>query len=262
MASSPYPHYAWAAGHFILLLSTIRYFLALLTFKSGDFTIWYRLGFLGVLTSYSIVVYKSIGVPNISQVKAWLNKALVDENFQYWSLAAYWTFTKPVALALLPFATFSFFHVATFTRTTIIPKVFPTQPTPGQAQPSSHPYSKKIHAWVKANYDPAMILVAWTELAIFVRILLGVVLLFTRWRVSILTLLIYGQFLRVRYFHSNFTRTVFAKADAELTARLNQQGIPPAVPATWAKVRSLIIGWGQSGVVQAQPQPAAGAASS
>lgn len=43
--ASPYPHYAWAAGHFILLLCSMRYLLAWVTFKSSAYEIWYRCAF-------------------------------------------------------------------------------------------------------------------------------------------------------------------------------------------------------------------------
>lgn len=60
------------------------------------------------------------------------------------------THTPDLAVALAPYATFSLFHVLTFTRTNIIPKIFPTTPQPGQSERAAqHPVAKTLHAWVK-----------------------------------------------------------------------------------------------------------------
>lgn len=40
--ANPYPHYAWAGGHFLLLAAALRYFIAFLTFKSGSYGFYYK----------------------------------------------------------------------------------------------------------------------------------------------------------------------------------------------------------------------------
>lgn len=55
----------------------------------------YRASYTGALLSYSIVVFKSLGVPQANA--NWLRRAFVDENVQYAVLALYWWISKPVA---------------------------------------------------------------------------------------------------------------------------------------------------------------------
>lgn len=107
----------------------------------------YRLVYIGALLSYAIVVLKSLGKPRGVN---WLRRAFVDENFQYGLLALYWLISKPInsesgehacassvrarsttphkadpdTVTILPFATFSLFHCATFLRTNILPKFY------------------------------------------------------------------------------------------------------------------------------------------
>jgi len=142
-------HYLWAGGHFILLISSLRYFLATLTLKTVS-AWWYKASFTGALISYVIVCQKSLGVPQ--PTVTWIKKALVDENIQYFLLALFWWTSKPVALALLPYAIFSLFHALTFARTTLIPQVLPPgPPATAGGPPQPHPIAKKLQAWVKCK---------------------------------------------------------------------------------------------------------------
>ncbi|KAG8969875.1 hypothetical protein FRC03_000121 [Tulasnella sp. 419] len=267
--ANPYPHYVWAAGHFLLLLSTLRYYIAWATFKSAGYGLWYKAGFIGALTSYSIVVYKSLGTPQPN--KAYIQKALADENFQYFLLAIFWFFNKPVPLALIPYATFSLFHALTFTRTNILPRIFPpAPPAPGQERSSSasqHPLAKTIHGWVKANYDPAMEFVAWAEIAILSRVVVGALVglpplywlpFFNSFRNSLVIPLVFAHFLRLRFYHSAFIRKVVTNVDARVTALVNQPGQNPQIKQAWDTARGLVTRWGGS-IVQPAPAPAAAA---
>jgi hypothetical protein len=78
----------------------------------------------------------------------------------------------------------------------------------------------------KEYYDPSMKLVAYVELAIFARVLFGLLL----WRNSLLMPIIYGMFLRARYFQSPFTRQAFASLDAVILQGLNHPTIRTSVP--------------------------------
>ncbi|KAG8997714.1 hypothetical protein FRB93_013954 [Tulasnella sp. JGI-2019a] len=267
--ASPYPHYAWAGGHFLLLAASLRYLLAWITFKSVAYVFWYKLAFIGALASYAIVVYKSLGMPQPNM--AYLRKAMADENFQYFILALYWFSSKPMALALIPYATFSLFHVLTFTRTNLIPRVLPTTPVAGQSdRTAQHPIAKTLHAWVKANYDPAMRSVAWTELVIFARVILGAMIGIIPYinrlpiRNSLLSPLLFAHFLRLRYFHSAFTRQVIQASDVIITNHVNAPGTNPTLKKAVDTGRAMVVRWCTS-AIQPQapgpaPAPAAGAA--
>ncbi|TFK41372.1 hypothetical protein BDQ12DRAFT_626785 [Crucibulum laeve] len=230
-------HYLWASGHFILLVASVRYFLAWIMFKSVS-AWWYKASFTGALISYAIVCQKSLGAPqpNLAYVK----RALLDENVQYFLLAFYWWTSKPIALALLPYTIFSLFHALTFTRTTLMTQFLPPGPpaTPGGA-PQPHPLAKRLQVWVKANYDHAMRVVAFTELAIFLRVFLGAI----TFQNALLSPIIYAHFLRQRYYQSAFTREAFGTADARIEGFIRKPGNPPVLLQVWAQGKTLLSRW-------------------
>ncbi|KAK4700982.1 6-phosphogluconolactonase, partial [Phenoliferia sp. Uapishka_3] len=82
------PHYAWAAGHIVVLAGTIYTLLGLVTFSARSKS--YYLSYGGAILSWGIVVYKSLGAPQPN--KAYIQRALLDENVQYLLLAFYWFF--------------------------------------------------------------------------------------------------------------------------------------------------------------------------
>lgn len=71
-----------------------------------------------------------------------------------------------------------------------------------------------------------MKLVAYVELAIFARVLFGLLL----WRNSLLMPIVYALFLRARYFQSPFTRQAFASLDAVILQGLQHPQIAGSVP--------------------------------
>jgi hypothetical protein len=135
--------------------------------------------------------------------------------------------------------------------------VFP--PTPGaNGQPQPHIIAKKIQAFVKTYYDPSMKLVAFVELGIFARVVLGVLIL----QNSLFTPFAYGVFLRQRYYHSLFTRQAFAKLDETINAFIQGpqvRGTLPNAPA-WYDVFKTYLGKLTFTVIE--PAPAPGTASS
>ncbi|GAA5951291.1 hypothetical protein JCM3765_002436 [Sporobolomyces pararoseus] len=263
MAKVSYPHYAWAVGHGLVLLGTIHTFLGFITlsFRSKS----YYLAYAGAIISWGIVVYKSLGAPQPN--RAYVQRALLDENVQYLLLALYWFLTKPIALTLLPFATFSLFHTLTFIRTSILPKVPPTTSSSSsskssateQAQTQTLSFgvkiSKTIQTWVKQNYETAMLFVAYLEvILVFSRILLGAI----TFQNSLLTPLIFGHFLRLRYYLSPPTRKAFSWLNQQVEHYLiKNQSVPELVKKGVTVLRELIIRYSES-IIQVQ-QPGAGA---
>jgi len=243
-------HYLWASGHFLLLISALRYFVAWVTFKSVS-AWWYKASFTGALVSYAIVCQKSLGPPQPNA--AYIKRALLDENVQYFMLAFFWWTSKPIAIALLPYTVFSLFHALTFTRTTLMPQFLPQGPpaTSGGA-PQPHPLAKRLQTWVKANYDTAMKAVAYIELLIFVRVLLGAI----TFQNSLLSPVAYAHFLRQRYYQSAFTRDAIAYTTERIDKIVRKPGNPPQLVGIWEKVQLVIGRW--SGTTLAPQQPAAG----
>ncbi|TKA53402.1 hypothetical protein B0A53_04388 [Rhodotorula sp. CCFEE 5036] len=267
MPSTSYPHYAWAGGHFAVLLGTA---LSLL----GRGAKAYRIAYLGALVSWGIVVYKSLGTPQVN--RAYLQRALLDENVQYLLLALYWFLQaslKPIYVTLIPFATFSLFHALTFVRTSVLPKPpagTGAKSTSGsgsgsgstqaqqQAMSAGAQASKMIQTWVKANYEKAMQFVAFVEVVVvFGRVLFGALL----FQNSLLAPLFFAHFLRLRYYLSPPTRKAFAwvsnRVD-EYTVRNSK--CPPVVTKAVKVVRELIIRYSESIISVQQPGAAAAGA--
>ncbi|KAF8514528.1 hypothetical protein JB92DRAFT_3115609 [Gautieria morchelliformis] len=246
-------HYLWASGHFLLLLSSMRYLLAYFTFKSASYAWWYKTAFFGALVSYAIVCYKALGTPTPNA--GFVHRALADENAQYFLLALFWWFSKPIPIALLPYVVFSLFHALTFVRTTVLPRVLPPPPPPpgtaaGAQQQSS--IAKGIQSWVKANYDGAMRITALAELLILFRVVLGALTL----QNSLLTPIIYAHFVRQRYYHSAFTREALVKVNGMIDGYISSPSSPPVVKQVWVTFKRGVGAWAGSAIA---PQPTAGA---
>jgi len=212
---------------------------------------WYKTAFTGALVSYGIVCYKSLGIPQASS--AYVRKALSDENVQYLLLALFWWTSKPVMLALLPYTVFSLFHALTFLRTTILPLVFPpTPPPPGSTSaPQQSSYAKTIQSWVRANYDKAMRVVAYTELVIMLRVTLGALI----FRNSFTTPIIYAHFLRQRYYFSQFSRDSIFHAGAVVDEHIHRA--PPFIGSLWGHLKNLLTRWAGSVIVPQNAQASA-----
>lgn len=104
-----------------------------------------------------------------------------------------------------------------------------------------------------ANYDAAMRVVAYTELVIFVRVLIGAL----TFQNALLSPLIYGHFLRQRYYQSAFTREAFATTTKAIDNFVRKPGNPPLLVQVWEKVQMVTERWVASNLT-ANP-PAGGA---
>lgn len=93
-----------------------------------------------------------------------------------------------------------------------------------------------------ANYDTAMKAVAFTELFIFVRVLLGAI----TFQNSLLAPIIFAHFLRQRYYQSAFTREAVGTTTARLDGYIRKPGNPPVVVQVWDKIQMLVGRWAGS----------------
>lgn len=240
--------FAWFVGHLTLLFCTLRYGLSYITFHA--YSRWarfsYRTAFVAAAATYGIVVFKAYRArarsPNRQQGGA---LALAgDENVQYLAMALVWLFSRQLPLALLPFTIYSIFHVATYTRTNLIPTI---QPPPSAsatgASPSSRPAPKaaspladQIGHFVKGNYDTSMMLVASLEICLWFRVLVSAII-FTKG--SWILLAIYTVFVRARYSQSSFVQNAILQGSARVDALVAGQGTPPAARQGWETVKHL-----------------------
>lgn len=164
------------------------------------------------------------------------------------------------SVTLVPYVTFSLFHVLTFLRTTIIPMIFPhssstparaegqaAAPAPAPARAAKFIQTCEFHiirkslnslllSGVKSNYDPAMRFVAYSEVAIFARVLFGALL----FRNSLLAPLFYAHFLRLRFYMSSFTRGAFQHVGSVLDGYTQHPSCPPAVRRAYLMITDLV----------------------
>ncbi|KAG5341384.1 hypothetical protein C0989_011095 [Termitomyces sp. Mn162] len=115
----------------------------------------------------------------------------------------------------------------------------PGPPSSSNGAPQPHPIAKRLQVWVKANYDTAMRVVAFTELVILVRVVLGAV----TFQNSLLSPIIFAHFLRSRYYQSAFTREAVSVTSARIDQLVRKPGNPPAVVQIWEKVQMLAGRW-------------------
>jgi len=233
--------FGWFLGHLTLILAVFRYLLSYLTFNyySGIAMASYRFAFVAAAVIYGIVVYKGYFVRGRlgANVPAMVAKLAADENVQYLGMALVWLCSRQVPLALLPFTIYSVFHVATYTKTYLIPTLQPPKPvspTPGSpsAKPSvrQSPLAESIGVFVKQYYDTSMSLVAGLEMALLFR-LIFTALTFSRGSWVLLT--IYFCFFRSRYAQSTFVQGAVAHATARVDAAVSHQSTPPQVRQGW-----------------------------
>lgn len=157
-------------------------------------------------------------------------------------MALVWLFSRQIPLALLPFVVYSVFHVATYTRTNLIPTIQPPQNTPTGVSPGGRPATKSspladtIGKFVKEYYDASMMLVASLEIFLWFRVLFSAII-FTKG--SWILLVIYTVFIRARYSQSSFVQAAVAQGSARIDAIVAGQGTPPAARQGWETVKGL-----------------------
>lgn len=153
-------------------------------------------------------------------------------------MALIWLFARQVPLALLPFMVYSIFHVATYTRTNLLPTLQPAPAGPAGPAAGASPSAGKTPAtkssgladmigrFVKEYYDTSMTLVASLEIALWGRLLLSAIAF---QRGSWILLVVYTVFFRARYAQSSFVQGAILQLGRRVDAVVAQQATPPAV---------------------------------
>lgn len=238
--------FAWFVGHLTLLFCVARYGLSYITFNY--YSRWarfsYRTAFISAAATYGIVVYKAFRARSrpgaIPPAKSPL-AIIADENVQYLAMALVWLWAPQYPLAMLPFGVYSVFHVATYTRTNLIPTIQPPVQIAPAASPGakptfkSNPYADTIGRFVKEYYDSSMGLVAILEILLWGRLLLSAI---TFARGSWILIAIYTAFLRARYAQSTFVQGQFVQLEARIDALVGAQNTPPAARQVWDGVKT------------------------
>lgn len=153
-------------------------------------------------------------------------------------MALVWLFSRQIPLAVLPFAVYSVFHVATYVRSNLLPTIQPPQATgPAGSKPASSGASEAIGKFVKEYYDGSMTLVAMLEIALWFRVV-GSALLFQKG--SWILLAVYTVFFRARVAQSSFVQDAINQLTARVDAQLANQSTPPAARQGWATFKNII----------------------
>lgn len=149
-------------------------------------------------------------------------------------MALVWLFARQTPLALLPFAVYSIFHVATYTRGILLPTIQPPPPTPAGQKPKASALSESIGRFVKDYYDASMSIVAGLEIALWFR-LLGSAFLFQKG--SWILIVIYTVFLRARISQSTFVQGMLRQLGQRGDAVAQRQDVPPAAKGVWESAK-------------------------
>lgn len=245
------PQFVWWLGHVTMLVCTAFYlpFWATFNYKAGAH--WYTRAFFGALVSYSVVVYKSF--PEIQFTAQFAHQLFAEENVQYLLMAIFWWRSTPMLAPLIPYAIFAFFNSLNYTRTNILPAIFPNPPA-GTTDPTAAQVaniSRKIQAWTEKNHATAMAFVAYVEVVgVMGSLIFGAI----TFQSSFLSPIVYANFLRFRYFFSLHTRAAFALIRARLDNLIVPPGgnpkIPPVVAQGYTMARGAITRFGQAAVQQ------------
>jgi len=229
--------FAWFCGHALLLLTTFRYGLSYIFFNwhGGMAQLCYRTAFISAATTYGIVVFKAFRARASRGLSSSPLALAADENVQYLLVALVWLMSRQMPLALLPFSVYSVFHVATYTRNSILKSLYPPN-AQGQAPPKPA-LDGILQGFIKNHYDSSMKLVAYLEIGLWFRIL-GSALLFQKgtW----ILIVAYTIFFRARYSQSNFVRLAVSGLGSHVDAALANQGTPPAAKQAWDTVKNIM----------------------
>ena len=153
-----------------------------------------------------------------------------------------WLISRQVPLALLPFTVYSIFHVATYTRTNLIPTIQPPKQAPGAtptsptASKSQAPLANGIGKFVKEYYDASMMLVAGLEILLWFRLLLSA---FTFTKGAWILLGVYTVFLRARLHQSHFVQNAFAQGAARVDQQVQNPNVPQGVRQGWESAKGV-----------------------
>ena len=149
-------------------------------------------------------------------------------------MAIVWLIGRQTPLALLPFAVYSIFHVATYTRGILLPTIQPPPPTPAGQKPKASALSDAIGRFVKDYYDASMSIVAGLEIALWFRLLFSAILF---QRGSWILIVIYTVFLRARISQSTFVQGMLRQMGARGDSLAQRQDVPPAAKNAWEQVK-------------------------
>ncbi|ORX44531.1 hypothetical protein BCR36DRAFT_334571 [Piromyces finnis] len=233
--------YVWFMGHLTTVLCTVLYIFSALY---RPFMSFYKRAFMGVLLSYSIVLYKLYGAPKLNKMY-WM-RLTNDENLQYMILAFVWMTSPPFFVLLLPYAIFSLFHALEYIISVLLPLFVPNQTESQKA------LIIKIRNFIN-TYQPITVqFIARLEVVGILPLLILMVLFR---RASFVQPFIFVQFLRFRYISSPLVQREFTSLRLTLDSKLlGNEKVPAFAQNAYVKIRDFVIKIGTDPNIAAQQQ--------
>lgn len=144
-------------------------------------------------------------------------------------MALVWLYAREITFALVPFAIYSIFHVASYSRSYLIPTIFPpTRNSDGTL--TQHVWIDSLSRFVKTYHDASMSIVAQFELMVLVRLFFTA---FSFQTGSMLLFGVYAMFYRFRYHNSIFVKAATAHAEARVDTALSHRSTPNWIRGGW-----------------------------
>ncbi|CAO3646198.1 unnamed protein product [Cunninghamella blakesleeana] len=220
-------HLAWFGGHAITTTTSLAFFLSIVLFHPS--TLFYRFAYLAAVGSYSITLFNAYK-PTDKKNDINFKRILLDENTQYLLIAFYFLWSKRIAVSLVPFFIYSLFHVVQFTQAHLIPNFAPHAASLGD----------KLKTLGDQHYSSCMHLVAKYEVFVVMgRLVLGLFI----FRSTIFSVLLYGHFIRMRFYTSSYMRDTFhfigVKLDQYLLPENAHPKLPPAISKYYQTFREV-----------------------
>ncbi|KAJ2986418.1 hypothetical protein NUW58_g5040 [Xylaria curta] len=150
-------------------------------------------------------------------------------------MALIWLLAPQYSLALLPYGIYSVFHVATYTRSNVIPTIQPNKAPAAGAKPQGNPLADAIGSFVKKYYDASMSVVSALEISLWFRIFGSALLFQSR---SWILLCLYTAFLRARFSQSTHVQTSFNSLELYVDSIVSAQNIPQYARNIWEHVKA------------------------
>jgi len=175
--------FLWFVGHVIVVYNTI--INTTVAKFSTNYSTSFHKALIGSIISNTVILYKTHGIPDLAS--SWFENICRDENFHYLVLAVIFIFVRPLFFLLYPYAGYSVFHIANFVYAEFL---------------SSNKESNlgiKVYDFICKYQDYVVKKIAQYE--IFIAFPMVFVAAIFR-QVTLLSVLIYGRFLYMRYYIS------------------------------------------------------------
>jgi len=210
--------FLWFVGHVIVVYNTIVN--STIAKFNSNYSKSYHKALIGAIISNGVILFKTHGIPDLAS--SWFENICRDENFHYLVLACIFIFIKPLFFLLYPYAGYSVFHIANFIYSELL---------------SGNPQGKlavKLYNFISKYQDYVVKKIAQYE--IFIALPMVFIAAIFR-QVTLLSVLIYGRFLYMRYYISPVVRNVWdefkrfcdRKVDTDTTRDANAKPLPKGV---------------------------------